>query len=142
MRRRTATQRALCLPNRDTVGEPTSKFEKYFFLGKFPKLFCLQRRHVGHTDFGTGGLANSIPPFFETQLLIPFRQNTSSCNRYTSVMPVVPHHNNAGALPALRPLMPRLTLAGGSPPGHRPENPPVQRHSRYTMFSWSRAWGL
>ena len=30
---------------------------------KFPQLFCLQRRHVGHTDFGTWGLANSIRPF-------------------------------------------------------------------------------
>jgi hypothetical protein len=29
-------------------------------LGKFPQLFCLPRRHVGHTNFGTWGLANSI----------------------------------------------------------------------------------
>jgi len=35
-------------------------------LGKFPQLFCLQSRHVGHTYFGTWGLANSIRPFFET----------------------------------------------------------------------------
>jgi hypothetical protein len=31
-------------------------------LGKFPQLFCLLRRHVGHTYFGTWGLANSIRP--------------------------------------------------------------------------------
>jgi hypothetical protein len=31
-------------------------------LGKFPQLFCLPRRHVGHTYFGTWGLANSIRP--------------------------------------------------------------------------------
>ena len=29
-------------------------------MGKFPQLFCLPRRHVGHTNFGTWGLANSI----------------------------------------------------------------------------------
>src|SRR5215813_13227747 len=45
---------------RDTVGQLTSKFQAYFFLGKFAQLFCLQRRHVGHTNFGTWGLANSI----------------------------------------------------------------------------------
>src|SRR5712691_5000364 len=26
-------------------------------------LFCLQRRHVGYTNFGTFEFANSIPPF-------------------------------------------------------------------------------
>src|SRR5262245_36485239 len=45
---------------RDTVGQPSSKFEEYFFLGKFPQLFYLQRRHVVHTNFGTWRLANSI----------------------------------------------------------------------------------
>jgi len=34
-------------------------------LGKFPQLFCLQRRHVGHTNFSTWGLANSIPNFWD-----------------------------------------------------------------------------
>jgi len=29
-------------------------------LGKFLQLFCFQRRHVVHTNFGTSGLANSI----------------------------------------------------------------------------------
>jgi len=47
----------------DTVGESTSKFWQYFFLCKFPQLFCLQRRHVGHTNFGTSEFANSIRPF-------------------------------------------------------------------------------
>src|SRR6266567_5438652 len=50
----------------DTVGQPTSKFYEYFLLGKFSQLFCLQRRHVGHTNFGAGGLANSIRRFSET----------------------------------------------------------------------------
>src|SRR5215813_11412106 len=36
------------------------------FLGEVSQLFCLQRRHVGHTTFGTGGFANSIPPLNET----------------------------------------------------------------------------
>src|SRR5215813_7066189 len=49
---------------RDTVGQLTSKFQAYFFSGKFAQLFCLQRRHVGHTNFGTWGLVNSISPFF------------------------------------------------------------------------------
>jgi hypothetical protein len=31
-------------------------------LGQFPQLFCLQRRHLGHPNFGTWGLTNSIPP--------------------------------------------------------------------------------
>jgi hypothetical protein len=31
-------------------------------LGKFPQLFCLQRRHLGHPNFGTWGLTNSIRP--------------------------------------------------------------------------------
>ena len=30
---------------------------------KFPKLFCLPRRHVGHTHFGTFEFANSILGF-------------------------------------------------------------------------------
>src|SRR4029453_12148873 len=34
------------------------------FLGDVSSAFCLQRRHVGHTNFGTWGLANSIPSFF------------------------------------------------------------------------------
>ena len=38
---------------RDTVGQPPSKFEEYFFLGEFPQLFCLQRRHLGHTNLAT-----------------------------------------------------------------------------------------
>ena len=29
----------------------------------FPQLFCLQRRHVGHPNFGPWGLANSIRSF-------------------------------------------------------------------------------
>jgi hypothetical protein len=37
----------------DTVGQPPSKFEEYFFLGEFPQLFCLQRRHLGHTNLAT-----------------------------------------------------------------------------------------
>jgi hypothetical protein len=28
----------------------------------FPQLFCLQRRHVGHPNFGPWGLANRIRP--------------------------------------------------------------------------------
>jgi hypothetical protein len=32
----------------------------------FTQLFCLQRRHMGHTHVGTWGLANSIPSFFKT----------------------------------------------------------------------------
>ena len=31
-----------------------------FFSGKFPQLFCLQRRYVEHTNFATWGFANSI----------------------------------------------------------------------------------
>ena len=31
-------------------------------MGKFPQLFCLQRRHLGHPNFGTWGLTNSIRP--------------------------------------------------------------------------------
>ena len=44
----------------DTVGEPISKFKTYFFLCAFPQRFCLQRKHVGQTNFGTLGFANSI----------------------------------------------------------------------------------
>jgi hypothetical protein len=44
----------------DTVGQPPSAFKEYFCLGKFPQLFCLQSRHVGHSNFGSWGLANSI----------------------------------------------------------------------------------
>jgi hypothetical protein len=33
---------------------------------KFPQSFCLPRRHVGHTNFGTWGLANSIRGINET----------------------------------------------------------------------------
>jgi hypothetical protein len=54
----------------DTVGQPPSKFEKYFFLCQFPQRFCLQRRHVGHTQFDTSGFANSIRPIFETSLYV------------------------------------------------------------------------
>jgi hypothetical protein len=50
----------LCAKRSDTVGQPPSKFQEYLFLGKFTQPFCLQRRHVGHTDFATWGLANSI----------------------------------------------------------------------------------
>ena len=32
-------------------------------MGKFLQLFCLQSRHVGHTNCGTWGLANSIGAF-------------------------------------------------------------------------------
>ena len=32
-------------------------------MGQFPQLFCLPRRHVGYTNFGTWGFANSIRPF-------------------------------------------------------------------------------
>ena len=35
-------------------------------MGKFLQLSCLQKRQLGHTNFGTGGLANSIGAFFET----------------------------------------------------------------------------
>jgi len=35
-------------------------------LEKFPQLFCLPRRHVEHTNFGTWGLANSIRRFSQT----------------------------------------------------------------------------
>jgi hypothetical protein len=35
-----------------------------FFSGKFPQLFCLQRRYVEHTNFATWGFANSIRPLF------------------------------------------------------------------------------
>jgi hypothetical protein len=34
-----------------------------FFSGKFPQLFCLQRRYVEHTNFATWGFANSIRAF-------------------------------------------------------------------------------
>jgi hypothetical protein len=37
------------------------------FPGKFPQLFCLQRRHVGHINFGTFEFANSIRRFVDTQ---------------------------------------------------------------------------
>ena len=37
-------------------------------MGKFPQLFCLQRRHLGHPNFGTWGLGNSIILVFETPL--------------------------------------------------------------------------
>jgi hypothetical protein len=50
----------------DTVGEPTSRVSEYFFSGKFPQLCCLQRRHVGHTNFSTFEFANSIRPLNET----------------------------------------------------------------------------
>jgi hypothetical protein len=33
-------------------------------LGQFPQLFCLQRRHLGHPNFGTWGLTNSIRALF------------------------------------------------------------------------------
>ena len=36
------------------------------FLGKFPQLFCIPRRHVGHTNFGTFEFANSIGTLFAT----------------------------------------------------------------------------
>jgi hypothetical protein len=36
------------------------------FPGKFPQLFCLQRRHVGHINFGTFEFANSIGWVCET----------------------------------------------------------------------------
>src|SRR5215216_4615338 len=54
-----------CLKKPYTVGQPPSKFYEYFFLEKFPQLFCLQSRHVGHTNFGTWRLANSFGTFFE-----------------------------------------------------------------------------
>jgi len=41
---------------------PPFKVLEVLFLEKFSQLFCLQRRHVGHTNFGTWGLANSIRP--------------------------------------------------------------------------------
>src|SRR5262245_9182790 len=37
------------------------------FLCKFSTRFCLQRRHVRCTNFGTGGFANSIWRSLETQ---------------------------------------------------------------------------
>jgi hypothetical protein len=36
------------------------KVLEVLFLGKFPQLFCLQRRDVEHTNFRTWGFANSI----------------------------------------------------------------------------------
>src|SRR5262249_45772494 len=45
-------------------------------VSKFSKLFRLPSRHVGYTNIGTWGFANSIPPFFEankTLMLITFR---------------------------------------------------------------------
>ncbi len=39
---------------------PSFKVLGVLFLGKSSQLFCLQRRHVGHTNFGTWGLTNSI----------------------------------------------------------------------------------
>jgi hypothetical protein len=41
----------------DTVGEPPATFEEYFFLGKFPELFCLQRGHTAQ-----GSCAEPRPP--------------------------------------------------------------------------------
>jgi hypothetical protein len=38
-------------------------------LGKFPQLFCLPRRHLGHINFGTFEFANSIGAFFETIII-------------------------------------------------------------------------
>jgi hypothetical protein len=40
------------------------------FLGGRFLAFCLPRRHVGHTNFGTLGFANSIPPYL-AYLLAP-----------------------------------------------------------------------
>jgi len=48
------------------------------FLGKFPQLFCIPRRHVGHTNFGTFEFANSIPPFFETLSPISVERNAAT----------------------------------------------------------------
>ena len=45
------------------------KVLEVLFLRKFPKLFCLQRRHVGYTNLGTFEFANSIPAFLETGFL-------------------------------------------------------------------------
>ena len=47
---------------------PASTFWEHFFLGNFPQLFCLQRRPLGHPNFGTWGLGNSIILVFETPL--------------------------------------------------------------------------
>jgi hypothetical protein len=40
----------------DTVGESTSKFYQYFFLRKFPKLFCLD-------NVIRAGLSGSFAPY-------------------------------------------------------------------------------
>ena len=48
----------------DTVGEPISKVLEVPFLRKFSTRFCLQRRHVKCTNFGTGGFANSIAAYY------------------------------------------------------------------------------
>ena len=39
---------------------PGFKVLEELFLRKFPKLCCLQSRHVGYTNFGTCEFANSI----------------------------------------------------------------------------------
>ena len=45
-------------------------------LGKFPQLFCLQRRHVGYTHFGTFEFANSIRPLRRTTLYVSTNPST------------------------------------------------------------------
>jgi len=58
-------ERLRCLKKpSDTVGESTSWFEKYLFLCKFPKLFCLPRRHMRGTNFGTLGVRQQYPEGF------------------------------------------------------------------------------
>jgi hypothetical protein len=59
-------ERSVSKTHRILLANPPSKFSEYVFSGKFPQLFYLPRRHMGHTNFGTFEFANSIPPFFET----------------------------------------------------------------------------
>src|SRR5262245_49926717 len=61
---------ALRVKRPDTVGQPPSKVLVVPFSGKFPELFCLQRRHVGHTNFGTWGWPTVSGRFRDSQLSI------------------------------------------------------------------------
>src|SRR5262245_41556193 len=47
------------------LANPLQSSSSTFFLGKFPRLFCLQRRRVGYTNCGTFEFANSIRAFSE-----------------------------------------------------------------------------
>jgi hypothetical protein len=81
----------------DTVGQPPSTFEEYFFSGKFPQLFCLQRRHVEYTHVGTYEFANSIRCGL-SYIVADFRQIIwreslrSLCKHSTRAPTVLPHN--------------------------------------------------